>query len=72
MVLCLLFDVYFIVFGQDPELMAAFSDPEIMAALQDGRIFFRLIMFYLFSVVGFYFNLDGLAASGLSIVRVFM
>lgn len=35
MVLCFLFDVYFIAFGQDPELMAAFSDPEIMAALQD-------------------------------------
>ena len=72
MVLCLLFDVYFIAFGQDPELMAAFSDPEIMAALQDGRIFFRLIMFYLFSVVVFYYNLDGLAASGLSLVRVVM
>lgn len=26
-------------FGQDPELMTAFSDPEIMAALQDGIIF---------------------------------
>lgn len=27
-------------FGQDPELMAAFSDPDIMAALQDGTFVF--------------------------------
>lgn len=51
--------------------MTAFSDPEIMAAVQDGRIFVRLIIFDLFSVVVFYFNLDGIA-SGLYLVWLFM